>query len=247
MNSIALPTDGGSVVSATEPLPNARHEQFAQAVAAGESYKAAYLSAFKNGTTLVRNSASALAARPEVQARVRAIQLAAARANQADVRTYLQRLASIASADPGELARVVTEPCVGANGCWSTEAVAAVLDAAAATNAAMPDLTQPRPSCERCGGQGVRRVEIRATDELSASGRALMKAIRMKSDGSIEIAVHDQLAATRLLAELSGWIVSQNANLNLNATVPNAPAPVSPEDALKAFHALRRVTSVQPS
>ena len=232
---------------ASAPLPNAAQEKFAQLVAAGNSYKASYLAAYPNAGTVVRHSASHLAAQPHVQDRVRAIQLAAARANQADVRAYLQRLAAIASADPGELARVVTEPCIGANGCWSDDAIAAALDAAGQANAPAPDLTQPRPSCERCGGQGVRRVELTPTSELSGQARALMKSIKMKSDGSIEVAVHDQIAATRLLAELSGWIVSQNANLNLNATVPDAPAPVSADDALKAFHALRRVTSVQPS
>lgn len=172
---------------------------------------------------------------------MRALQLAAAKDATRDVRAYLQRLADIASANPGEIARVVIESC---RDCWPVEAQAAALDAAAAENAPMPDLTQPRPSCERCGGQGVRRVELRPTDELSGSARALLKSARQKADGSIEVHMHDQLAATRLLAELSGWLVTQNANLNLNATVPDAAAPVSADDALKAFHALRRV---QPS
>ena len=232
-----VPTDTRSVVLANTPLPNPRHEHFAQLVAAGESYKAAYLTAFPGSGPIVRNNASRLASDPRVQDRVRALQLAAAKDATRDVRAYLQRLADIASANPGEIARVVIESC-------RVDAQAAALDAAAAENAPMPDLTQPRPSCERCGGLGVRRVELRPTDELSGSARALLKSARQKADGSIEVHMHDQLAATRLLAELSGWLVTQNANLNLNATVPDAAAPVSADDALKAFHALRRV---QPS
>lgn len=48
----------------------------------------------------------------------------------------------------------------------------------------------------------MRRVVLTQTEELSATGRRLLKSVRQKADGSIEVHVHDQpnqLTATRRL------------------------------------------------
>jgi hypothetical protein len=242
----AQPTDMKSVVLANVgvPLADPRYEIFAQRVAAGSSYKAAYEVAFPNAelsaASSARHNASRLAAHVDVQARVRGLTRAAAEGAMPAIRERIAALLDIASADPGELCRVVIESC---GDCWPAgpdgdEALAAAIDAAVAANGSMPDPSEPRPSCTRCGGRGVRRVVLTPTDELSGSGRRLYKGARQKSDGSIEVQMHDALAATRLLAELSGWLVNQNLNLNANAAVqPTTPASV--QDVLDAYKSMR--------
>ena len=247
----ARSTDAGTesalaTFDAGKPLQNPRYELFAVRVAAGSSYKDAYSEAFPNPTTSARHNASRLARDISVRARIQALTRAAAASTQHLIVERLQQLADIASADPSELARVVISPC---KFCWPTGptgdmVLAAALDDAAAANAPMPDTNQPRGSCDLCGGHGVQRVELTPTDELSGQARRLMKSCRQKADGSVEVTTHDALAAMRLHAELSGWLVTQNANLNINANAPLAtPAPVSADDVLSAFHALRKVSN----
>jgi hypothetical protein len=228
------PTDERSVVlvNVGVPLENAKHELFAQRVAAGASYKDAYEAAFPNPTQSARHHASRLAHDITIRARVQQLTRATAERATHSIAERLQTLVDIASADPGELARVVDVVC---GHCWTDEAVAAVLDAGM-----LPDTTAPRPDCRKGPHK---RVELTPTSELSGQARRLLKGARQKADGSIEVTTHDQLAATRLLAELSGWLVQQNANLNFNANaaMPASPAPVSTQDVLDAFHALRTV------
>jgi hypothetical protein len=230
----AIPSDSKSVVLANVgvPLENPKHELFAQRVAAGASYKDSYEAAFHNPTQSVRHNASRLAHDITIRARIQQLTRATAERATHSIAERLQTLADIASADPGELARVVDVTCPQ---CWTDEAIALVLDAGM-----LPDTTSPRPDCRRGPHK---RVELTPTSELSGQARRLLKGARQKADGSIEVTTHDQLAATRLLAELSGWLVTQNANLNFNANAapPASPAPASVEDVLSAFHALRQV------
>lgn len=228
-------------VAAGTPLQNPRHEQFAQLVAAGSSYKGAYETVFPDARYL-RNASSRLAAQLDVQARVRELTRAAAEGAMPAIRERIAALLDIASADPGELCRVVHDVC---GECWTDEALATAYDDAAATNGPAPDPSRPRPSCERCGGRGVRHVELTPTDELSGPARRLFKGARQKTDGSIEVQMHDALAATRLLAELSGWLVNQNLNLNANAALPAAPAAASVQDVLAAYKSMRSSGSAQ--
>lgn len=242
MISDITPTDYGSASRRNPvgtPLADPRYERFAQAVAAGLSYKSAYEAAFPNPTHSARHHASRLAADSSVKARVSQLTAAAAEGAMPAIRERIAALLTLSQADPSELFRLDIECC---NDCWSDDALATAWDAAAATNSPMPDPSQPRPSCERCGGRGVRHVVLTPPDELSASGRQLLKAVRQKSDGSIEYVVHDQLAATRLLAELSGWLVNQNLNLNANVPSGAAPAAVSATDVLSKWRAFRSET-----
>src|ERR1700679_3300819 len=112
-------TRSDALTSVGAPLENPRHELFAQRVAAGSSYKDAYEAAFPKPTLSARHHASRLAALPEVRARVQRLTRAAAEAVSHSIQERLQQLADIASADPGELARVVIYPC---GDCWADEA-----------------------------------------------------------------------------------------------------------------------------
>lgn len=220
------------------PLADPKHERFAQAVAAGCSYKDAYAAAYAV-TPSARHNASRLAADINIKTRVQQLTRAAAEGAMPAIRERIAALLDIASADPSELFRVVIDVC---GECWTDDALATAYDDAAATNAPTPDPSQPRPSCERCGGRGVRHVALTPTDELSQAGRRLFKSARQKADGSIEVTTHDQLAATRLLAELSGWLVNQNLNINASAPSGAAPAAVSATDVLSKWRAFRSET-----
>jgi hypothetical protein len=216
------------------PLQDPKHETFAQHVAAGHSYLRSYLEA--SGTDnreVARRYGHKLAHEPTIRARIQQLTRAGAERAVHSIAERIQTLADIASTDPSELVRIETVVCAH---CWTEDSIAAVLDAGT-----LPDTTAPRPDCRK-GPH--RRVTLTATEELSAAGRRLFKGARQKADGSIEVMMHDQLAATRLLAELSGWIIQNNQNLNINANAPLAtPAPVSADDVLSAFHALRKVSN----
>ena len=218
----------GELIPAPRPprplLP--RQEKFAQLLATGISATEAYAATHRRrGSSRhgMRSNAFRAAHHPVIARRVMELQAAAVvdaeRAIKARV-AYLQR---IATADPAEIARVVAEPCVG---CWPPES----------------HEPQPNPACSKCRGEGVRRVVITSTDELSPAGRALLKSVRQKADGSIEVRLHDQLAAVDILNKMQGAYVDRSVTLNISAEIKPLKRGMTVEEAVALMESIAPTT-----
>lgn len=227
------------------PLADPRHEIFAQRISAGASYRDAFTAAGYRGTpNALSANASRLSALPTVQGRIRVLQRAAAADATFDVREHMQRLSELALGDVGEWFTLVREPC---SSCYPPADAETLLAAAydaycdalgRGEVASPPSIDTPRTGCAGCLGHGVSRQVVKPSDEVSAAGRRLVKSIKQKGDGSIELTFIDQLGAHAQLAQLAGWIVDRSMAINANVPVSNLPK-ATPESVLDAFNALR--------
>jgi hypothetical protein len=219
-----IPSTVSSDVLIGAALRDPRHEAYAQALAGGLSYAAAYRSAgFAD-----HGNAHKLAYAPDVAARVRMLQTAAAERVASGIAERIGWLTRIVNANPEELTRVVTQPC---GDCWTDLALAAATVAYLASHGSPeagepPNTDAPRHDCERCSGDGISRVVLTPTAELSANARALFKAARQNAKGEIIVEMHDQLAAAAELSRMQPGAYaasrSLNANLNMNGMIPAA-------------------------
>jgi hypothetical protein len=180
---------------------------------------------------------SELNSTPHVRARIAELRV---RADNEIVSTIAERMSwlrLIIQADPTELSRVVRDPC---DLCWSDDEVAKAYAAHFSPSPfhegrpALPDLLKPRDSCRHCRGDGLRRVVLTPTDELSPAARALFKGASQDDKGVIEIKMHDQVAAAEMLNKMQSAYVTKSLNINANVTVP-AARDANPEDALRLF------------
>jgi hypothetical protein len=205
-----------------EALPDltVKQQRFAQCYAAHGNATRAYREAFEIDPGIragwLRQRAYDLVHEPRVAARVRELLAEAAEGTTISARARMVRLQDIIEADPSELVHIVAEACAQ---CWTDPmALAAALDRAA-TGDPIPDTDSPQSDCTNCRGYGVRRVVITATDHLSPSARKLLKAVRQKPDGTIEVQMHDQLSASDQLNRMQGVYVDKSVSLNINAHV----------------------------
>ena len=146
--------------------------------------------------------------RPEIAERIRQLQAAAAKGTTIDVRTRMLWLEDIRTADPCEVVRVVAEPCPS---CW-------------------PETTQdaPRADCADCHGEGIARVKVTPTELLSAGARRLVRSIRQKASGEIEVRLHDQLEAVDMLNRMQGVYVDRSLSVTAHTNLPDF-ASMTPE------------------
>jgi phage terminase small subunit len=233
-----------------------KQEAFAQAYAAHGNASRAYREAFDCGGTMkpnvIRQRGYELAHHPTVAARIRALFEAAAKDTTISARARMVRLQEITEADPGELVRTVVECCRSCHGAghnyqWHDDAdYARAWDAAIADSTPLPSMAggfgfsphlPPHDDCPACSGYGVPRVVVTPTDQLSPSARRLLKAVRQKSDGSIEVQMHDQLAASDQLNRMQGVYVEKSVAINANVAIP-VPDKVSAADALAFIKSL---------
>jgi phage terminase small subunit len=205
-----------------------RHELFVQELMRNgcclvDAYKAVYP---KHGTeTAAFNNACRLRARQDVRERISELTRLAAQVAVIDRAVLLQELHEVATADPAEISRIVTTACAS---CWSDPlAVAAVLDLGE-----IPDTDAPRGACEACRGRGVQRVIHTDTASLRGPARRLYQGAKVKSDGSIEVQIVDQLAARKELHALLGMRVERSVSLNLNADIKPLKRGMTVEEAL---------------
>lgn len=234
-----------TTVAAPSPPPmtralTTRQEAYARGVAAGLSYS----EAFRQGG-LKASSAGSMSRQigelnrtPGIRARVASLRERAD--DSSAVSTVAERMAwlkLIIQADPEELSRVVSDPC---DLCWTDEALAKAYAAYFSPSPfqtepdALPDPKKPRHGCQRCRGEGIKRVVITPTDDLSPAGRALFKGAYQDKDGVIKIETHDQQAANDMLNKMQSAYVQRSLNLNANISV-TAARDASPADALRLF------------
>jgi hypothetical protein len=186
-----------------------KRERFAQLYAAHGNATRAYREAFdcapdiRPGT--IKQRAYELVHEPAVAERVRQLLALAAEGTTISAKARMVRLQDIVEADPGELVRVVADPCAK---CYPAD------DALAQA---------PREDCASCRGDGVSRLVITPTDQLSASARRLLKGIKRSSTGEIELRLHDQLTAADMLNRMQGSYapdrsVALTARVDMNFT-----------------------------
>jgi phage terminase small subunit len=228
------------VKAAGQPQLSDKHEAFVQALMSNgghlvDAYRAVYPNA--GSTEAAYANACRLRARQDVRERLDELTRLAAQASVIDRTVLLQELHELATADPGEVSRVVTSPC---GTCWTEDEVARAIDAAAAPGAILADFDAPRADCTHCRGRGSQRVVITPTHELRGAARRLYQGARQRADGSIEVRTINQLDARKELHALLGMHVSrtESKNLNINATLP-APTDLTPEALLDLWKAAR--------
>jgi hypothetical protein len=157
--------------------------------------------------------------RPDIEARVRELLAVAAEGTTVSARARMVHLQSIVEADPGELVRIVAEPC---KDCYPADAFAEA----------------PREDCASCRGYGASRLIITPTDQLSASARRLLKGIKRSSSGDIELRLHDQLAAADMLNKMQGSYAPERS-LSVSASVNMDFASMSREQQLAFLDSIR--------
>lgn len=204
---------------------------------AGESLTSAYRLVYgHHSPDVLWAAATRLRARGDVKERIAELTAIAAAKAVISREVLLRELHEIATTDASAVSRVVIDPCPM---CWPDDALGAAVDRWVAGQDDAPDIERPRPGCKSCRGRGITQVVHTPTADLSEAARRLYAGAKTKSDGSVEVAIVDQLAARNMLHELLGLKIhrSESKNLNINATVP-APA-VTAEDALAAWKASR--------
>lgn len=145
------------------------------------------------------------------------------------VNDLLAHLADIARANPSTITWVTVHACRHCHGIggayqwrdydeWAV-AAAQVFDSAVrndATTAAKVRIPMdeggfgytmhraPNPECESCAGAGLRVPHVADRDKLGAAELKLIKGVKAKADGSIEVLMHDQLKAAELVGRILG-------------------------------------------
>jgi hypothetical protein len=252
MNTESVPEHTVTALAPSSALPavalSPRRETFAQRYAAHGSAVTAYREAF-NPTTAspatVRQRAYEMAHEPAVAERTRQLLAVAAEGTTVSAKARMVALQTICEADPGELVRVVAEACPACHGpqhapLWrSVAAFEEACEHAARTGKRAPVFgglgydpsAPPVDTCPDCRGEGITRVVVTPTDKLSPAARRLLKGIRQKANGEIEVRMHDTLAAADMLNRMQGSYVDRSVSVNINANIP-APKDMTTEQAL---------------
>jgi phage terminase small subunit len=255
-----LGTDAGTetaMTTALVALDSSKVEQFALAYAehgnAARAYREAFDTSGMSPPTIKRKAYDVVHA-PRVTARVRELQAAAAERTVISVAARMEWLRDIVAADPNELVqhvRVNCRHCHGVGFAWrwrdAGELARALDDHMRSLNTPRPlprpadarggfgfdPNGDPHPDCPRCNGEGIGRTIIADTTKLSGPARRLLKGIREKADGSIEVLMHDQLAAAdqlnKLQAAYTNVSVSASVSVNRDSLTPRQAANLAPE------------------
>jgi phage terminase small subunit len=244
-----------------------KQETFAQRYAAHGNAARAYREAFDCDpgmhATTARRRGYELVHEPAIAARVRELLVQAAEGTTISARARMVRLQEIVEADPGELVRVVCEACRWCHGQghayqWVDGAeYAQALRIAMVAHKARPRAERPLPTdeggygfdprrephedCPRCGGEGQQSVRLTPTDALSPAARKLLKGVRQKASGEIEVRLHDQLEALDMLNRMQGVYVERSVSLTASVALP-APKEWTREERLAFLESLRPTT-----
>lgn len=144
---------------------------------------------------------------PAVAERVRQLRAIQDQALKPNWDSVLADWVAMANADPNEIVRTVAYACRHCYGKgfryqWRDHvefamALASTID----SNGKLLDddggygytkAIDPNPDCPECHGAGIPTTLITDTTKLSRGARKLIKSIKQKADGSIEIELHDQ-------------------------------------------------------
>lgn len=263
---IALSSPSGSPLAKTAEWHDGltdKQRKFVEHYARFRNGTQAYTHAYDtNGTYETRrNGGAELLKKPEIQAAIKARQLAATQETGIDVGWLLQRFIDVATADPRELIGLKVgccRYCYGENFGYQwrereylekleeAEQLAREVKPFQQSTVRYPDIAggfgfnatyPPRPDCPQCHGEGVERVVPRDTDNLSDQAALLYGGVKRKADGGLEIIIADQQKA----AELAGRILGAfNDKLRLSGAIGHMHAiadlrNVDPQEAAKVY------------
>lgn len=230
----------------SKPLDFPKHEEFAQACVRLNNNSQAYREVFgaTGSSRTVWVDACHMANRIDVGRRIDWLRAASLERAQISVVSLMHDLYDIATADPAELTRMLVVNCRHCHGVkfgfqWiDTDEFVGACELVERTNMLTPKSPQPLPTCDggfghdthadphpmcpHCLGLGRREVLVADTTNLSGKARKLYKGAKVKADGSIEILMHDQVAARDQLHKLAG---AYKTDSNGGALTPPMPQP----------------------
>lgn len=157
---------------------------------------------------------------------------------------YMADLDAMIRADVNEIVRTVTYACRHCHGVdhgyqWTDamEHARAVSDAVMANRPAPEEQggygytkrAVPHEDCPQCHGNGITQVLVSDTTRLSRGARMMLKGIKQKADGSIEVELHDHAKLRELVGralKVFGGSLDKAAELDANRiVVENALTP----------------------
>lgn len=233
-------------------------ERFVQEFVLTGNVRLAYIAAFgeaasskpeKTGRDLLRN--------PSIMARLHVHQHAVATLSVKSTDALVRELEEMVDADINEFVTIKVGSCrychgVGGLYLWRdmAEYEAAVTKAIETRQKRVPQLdggvgyrfdAGPNPQCAQCEGEGLQRVRINDTDDVSPGARKLFKGIECHPDGSIKkVLLADQLAARQELHRIRGMHIERSLSVNATVLLPNAKEiAASPERALDFLEGLK--------
>lgn len=240
------------VLATLDKTPTARQEAFAQNYAQFRSVSRAYRHAYDkhdaDHRTADRDGRRVLSA-PVVRERIDDLINEATSSVVFTIGEALARWLAIASADPNELVSLKVGACRYCHGeahgyHWRMREYLTQCDQAEAACKALPDVgggfdydatREPHPDCPECHGEGIHRVVVKDTEDLSPAGRLLYGGVKMTNNGP-QILIADQMKALENACRIIGAFKDDAGakinvdmrkmvqTINLEATDPQAAA-----------------------
>lgn len=217
------------------------------------AYRAAYNVSPDTKFTTISKEAQRLAADPEIAARIRELQDAAAqRSAVPSLAARIQELREIESANPNDIIGMRWVNCRHCRGFdhgyqWKDELeYARACDTAIALKQALPDMAggfgfngtlDPVQDCPNCWGVGEQRPFVADTTKLTGGARRLYKGVKIKGNGDIEVLLHDQMQARDMLNRIMGaYKDGMPASAGADAAeVAKARSAATPEERQRAY------------
>jgi len=235
-----------------------QQEAFAQGCIELANQSAAYRRAYdvKANTkwTTIATDASRLALDPEVAARIRELQdAAAARTAIPTAAQRIQEMREVEQANPDEIIGIRWVNCRYCRGIdhkfqWRDDMdYAAACDAALAPGGRgkLPSMDggfgfngtlEPVNDCPVCWGVGEQRSYVADTSKLSRGAARLYRGAKIKADGSIEILLADKSKYTDMLNRIQGIYKDATAAMPPQAnTATQAAAAKTPEERRQTY------------
>lgn len=239
-----------------------KQEAFAQHYVEFGSLLDAYRSAYSVSTTnphTARNNGYKVLNHPRVAARIRELRGALCERSLMSTGELIADLEAMVTADVNELMSIDYANCRRCHGTahsyqWRDEAehtvaLAQYLDSQGSPRPLPePDNSggygfdphrAPHPDCPHCEGQGVQRVRIANTADVSPGARKLYRGVELYESGQVKrILLNDPMSARIELHRLRGMHVDRSVSVNVNANIPQLK-DMSQEQALDFLESLR--------
>ena len=254
IDSLTLPVHAETELPYKVPdstLPYLQERFVQEMVMQGHPGKA-YIAAFGAGASSdPARAGRALLRQPAVMARLHVHQHAVAAMSVKSTDTLVRELEELVDADVNELISVQHGACrychgVGNLYLWRdmTEYEQAVNDAIL-RGKPTPQLqggvgyrfdAGPNPACTQCEGQGIKRVMLNNTDDVSPGARRLFKGVECHPDGSVKkLLLADQFAARQELHRIRGMHIDRQVSVSVTGNLPNAKEIASSPERVNDF------------
>lgn len=212
--------------------------------------------------------ANELLRRPEVQGRIDELIAEASKEAVTTTAEVLKRWMAIATADPRELVETRLGCCrycygLGFNYQWRAREIEAMVCEVDERNArrrgntapenyvdvsggdGFQEFLDPNPECPECGGEGVPRVVIKDTRNLSPEALLLYGGAKYTKNG-IEIIIADRQKAFENVTRILGMF-NDNIKLSGDMTTMAAIVEIATDDPEKAAEMYQKMIALNPA